>query len=249
LHLSSYLKCQYFFAQYLDKNKEYRILEIGSKQYHKQKSYKDFISSHWEYVGLDLESGPNVDIVPQNSYLWREIETESFDVCISGQTFEHNPYFWITFAEIARVLKPNGIAFIVAPGGGFVHRYPYDCWRFFPDSWLALSHYCGMTLVESFFENNAFRTVLKGANWNDSSAIARKPSFASAAERESFHERLACIARTLPSSPLPTLPESPAPCFEKYQAETKSTFFRSLVVRLARFAKPKTIFRKVFVDH
>lgn len=32
----------------------------------------------------------------KNPYDWQEIETDSFDLVISGQAFEHIEFFWIT---------------------------------------------------------------------------------------------------------------------------------------------------------
>src|SRR5690606_31277871 len=125
-----------------------------------------------------------------NMFLWREIENESFDFCISGQTFEHNPFFWITFAEIARILKPGGKALIIAPGRGDVHRYPVDCWRFYPDSWQALCGYTGLEMVESLFEEYDFNHIEEGAEWCDSSVIARKPVFDDDAAAHGFYEQL-----------------------------------------------------------
>jgi SAM-dependent methyltransferase len=37
-----------------------------------------------------------------------------------------------------RVLKPHGLLYINVPSNGDFHRYPVDCWRFYPDSGRAL---------------------------------------------------------------------------------------------------------------
>ena len=91
-------------------------------------------SDKWEYSGLDVEKGPNVDIVVENPYDW-EIPDSSYDVVISGQAFEHIEFFWLTFLEMARVLKPQGLIILIAPSRGPQHRYPVDCWRFYPDGY------------------------------------------------------------------------------------------------------------------
>ncbi|WP_048710229.1 methyltransferase domain-containing protein [Microvirga massiliensis] len=93
--------------------------------------------------------------MPKNGYVWFELSDDRYDVAISGQTFEHNPFFWVTFCEMARILKPGGVLFVIAPGGGRVHRFPYDCWRFYPDSWGALCTLSGMHLVETYFEKDS----------------------------------------------------------------------------------------------
>ena len=118
-----------------------------------------FAPPAFEYVGLDLADGPNVDLVPPDPYRWDSLGRESFDLVISGQAFEHNPYFWITAAEIARVLVEGGLTVIIAPSRGPVHRHPFDCWRFSPDSWSVLCQYVGLELLESS------STTDRGARW------------------------------------------------------------------------------------
>jgi SAM-dependent methyltransferase len=153
-----------------------RVLEIGSKTYEGQPTYRALIDDHREkYTGLDLEDGQNVDVVAKSGYVWPEFADDSFDVCISGQTFEHNPFFWVTMAEIARVLAPGGYACIIAPGGGIVHRYPLDCWRYYPDSWAALCALTGLEPVEVYFEPDDMAVVVVDGEARDSLLIARKP--------------------------------------------------------------------------
>ena len=187
MHTTSYLKAAAFAKAYVQphsmNNESTRVLDVGSKSYLHQRSYKNiFARGRIEYVGLDLEPGLNVDLLPKDPFVWSEIADEAFDFVVSGQTFEHNPFFWITFAEMARVLRQGGLLLIIAPGRGRVHRYPVDCWRFYPDAWMALSNYCGLALVESNFEDyEQIGRVEDGAEWCDSSVVARKPSFSDTA--------------------------------------------------------------------
>jgi hypothetical protein len=46
--------------------------------------------------------------------------------------------FWEVFLEVMRILKPTGIFYLNAPSTGSFHRYPVDCWRFYPDSGRAM---------------------------------------------------------------------------------------------------------------
>jgi hypothetical protein len=71
---------------------------------------------------------------------------------------------------------------IIAPGRGEVHRYPVDCWRFYPDAWQSLCGYTGLEMVETLFEDYDFNHVQEGAEWCDSSVIACKPEFISELE-------------------------------------------------------------------
>jgi SAM-dependent methyltransferase len=81
--------------------------------------------------------------------------------------------FWLTYLEILRVLKPNGLFYLNAPSNGLFHRYPVDCWRFYPDSGGALVTWAkrnGMNpvLLESFISNQQVEV------WNDFVAIFLK---------------------------------------------------------------------------
>ncbi len=224
MHFSSYVKAEKFLETYgaelAGLQKPVRVIEIGSKSHNAQDTYRGlFPDGAYAYTGLDIEAGANVDIVPANPFVWGEIADNSFELCISGQTFEHNPYFWITFAEMARVLRPGGLAFIVAPGAGQVHRYPLDCWRFYPDSWSALCVLTGMELVESYFEGDELAARVEGGRWRDSAIVARKPRFEGAA-LTAFHARLEKIVELFREEKMPLpQPGKHGPWVAAYKAE------------------------------
>lgn len=122
---------------------EIKLLDVGS--YDVNGTYRPlFEAAPFRYTGLDMAAGPNVDIVPANTYAWHEIEDESFDAVISGQAFEHVEFFWITLGEMVRVLKRGGLMCIIAPRMSPLHRYPVDCWRFDTDGMIALARYANM---------------------------------------------------------------------------------------------------------
>jgi SAM-dependent methyltransferase len=82
-------------------------------------------------------------------------DNESFDLAVSTSCFEHDQMFWLTFAELARVLRTGGYIYINTPSNGDYHSYPYDNWRFYPDAGLALEAWAGklglrLSLLESF---------------------------------------------------------------------------------------------------
>jgi ubiquinone/menaquinone biosynthesis C-methylase UbiE len=125
-----------------------RVLDIGS--YDVNGTYKDIFSDpRYKYTGLDVEAGPNVDVVLENPYDWSSLETDTFDVVISGQALEHIEFFWITMAEMTRVLKKDGLICIIAPNGFDEHRYPVDCYRFFSDGLVALARYAGLEAIHA----------------------------------------------------------------------------------------------------
>jgi len=150
-----------------------RILEIGSMDVNG--SLREAAAHTTEYVGVDLEEGPAVDVVikPGEKLPFDDF---SFDLIMASSAFEHDPRFWDTFIEMCRVARPGGHIYVNAPSNGGVHRYPLDCWRFYPDAGLALMEYAGerqvqVDLVESFV-GKRYNDSWDG--WNDFVAVFRK---------------------------------------------------------------------------
>jgi len=150
------------------------ICDLGSQDVNG--SYRQlFNEPAWEYLGIDMVEGKNVDLVLRTPYVWREIATDSVDVVISGQAFEHIQYFWITMLEIARVLKPKGFCCIVAPSSGPEHRYPLDCWRFYPDGMRSLAQFAQMEVVNAVTQWEDEGHADGSDCWHDSMLVCRKP--------------------------------------------------------------------------
>jgi SAM-dependent methyltransferase len=196
MHVQSYSKMESFFRVYRSEipagaDGKVRVLDVGSKSYDGHTTYKTIVdAAGYEYVGLDLEHGLNVDVVPKTPYVWPEIEDASIQVAISGQTFEHNPFFWATLSEMTRALVPGGYLVIIAPGSGPVHRYPIDCYRFYPDSWSALCALVGLDLVETYWEPDSVESEMEDwAQWRDTMLIARKPAGEAEAETGAAERR------------------------------------------------------------
>jgi hypothetical protein len=83
-----------FRRRYLDpqSTKPLIILDLGSQDL--RGSYRPiFDCPPWRYVGVDIVPSKNVDLVIRDPYNWREVESNSTDVLISGQTFEHTRVF------------------------------------------------------------------------------------------------------------------------------------------------------------
>ncbi len=140
MHIASLLRMKYFVENYTQDFKKAKILDVGSNDLNG--SYKQFFTDNkFLYTGLDLEEGKNVDYVPKNPYKWTELKDNSFDIVISGQVLEHAEFFWFTVAEMARVLKEEGLLCIIVPRGFVRHRYPVDCYRFDTDGAIAIMRY------------------------------------------------------------------------------------------------------------
>ncbi len=111
-----------------------------------------------------------MDIVLDDPYTL-PLADESIDIAISSSCFEHSEMFWLVFLEVLRVLKPMGLFYLNAPSAGSFHRYPVDCWRFYPYSGHALVSWgrrnnCPAALLESY-------TLLEG-RWHDHVSVFLK---------------------------------------------------------------------------
>lgn len=129
MHKSSYEEMKRFRDTYILPGTYLRVLDVGSIDVNG--SYRELFRE-WEYTGLDLTPGPNVDVVAKNPYHWPLIG-HSFDVLVSGQCMEHvkDLHAWVT--QCSLMLKPGGLICLIAPWKFKQHRYPVDCWRILPD--------------------------------------------------------------------------------------------------------------------
>lgn len=102
-----------------------RTLELGS--YDVNGTVRHFFGG--EYVGIDMREGPGVDIVARSDKI--PFPRCYFDVVVTTEMLEHDPFFWETFKEAKRVLRPGGYFLLTTRGLGFeLHEYPSDFWRF-----------------------------------------------------------------------------------------------------------------------
>jgi len=138
MHESSY-KAMEEAISVLDKNNPLKILDVGS--FDVCGSYKPlFDFPQWQYVGLDIIEGPNVDLVV-DPYEWA-VEDCSYDVVISGQCLEHVEMPWRWIMDVERVCKRGGLIIIIVPWNCHIHRHPVDCWRVLPDGLKVLCTKC-----------------------------------------------------------------------------------------------------------
>lgn len=158
-----------FFDIYLKKPSSI-VVEIGSCNING--SLRDCCHADAAYIGLDFDHGPGVDIsIKPNEPL--PLRSECADIVVSTSQMEHDGFFWKTFLELVRILKRDGILYINAPSNGTYHRYPVDCWRFYPDCGKALEEWARgngqyLVLVESFLAERM------SDQWNDFVAVFKK---------------------------------------------------------------------------
>lgn len=165
MHQSSYDQMRNLIATHIKDWPPFVALDVGSMNLNG--SYRELLPTNCKYIGLDLEAGRGVDLVVSSPYHWSELEDSSIDLVMSGQAFEHIKFFWLTMQEIHRVLKPNGLCFLIAPSSGPVHSYPVDCWRFYADGMRALAEYVDMDVLDAGTNQHAH-------TWKDSYLVCRK---------------------------------------------------------------------------
>ena len=150
------------------------VVDIGSQNVNG--SLKDVCPAEAEYIGVDFCPGNGVDIILTDPYKL-PFDDNSVDVIVCSSVFEHSQFFWVIFLEIMRVLKPTGLLYLNVPSNGYIHRYPVDCWRFYPDSGLALVEWAknnglAPALLESFIGTRDHQSnELDNAAWNDFVAV------------------------------------------------------------------------------
>lgn len=122
------------------------VLDIGGADVNG--SYRQiFTGSQFRYLTADISAAAGVDIVLEDPY-HVPLPDACVDIVLSGQMLEHCELFWLSFQEMVRLMSKEGYLFLIAPSAGPIHRYPVDCYRFFPDAFAALAKYSGCHLQD-----------------------------------------------------------------------------------------------------
>lgn len=132
------------------------VLEIGSKIV----SVSEFRENYQdvEYVGVDLEDGPGVDVICDLTKKDNSLPKHYFDLVICCSVLEHTPTPWLMSKTISNLIAPGGKLYINSPWVWKYHKYPDDYYRYsfkaieslFPDfQW---SHYAYSTELPDSIE-------------------------------------------------------------------------------------------------
>lgn len=111
-----------------------RVLEVGSRDVNG--SPRSYVLSREpkEYIGIDLQNGPGVDLVLDGAKVAEHFGPESVDVVICAETLEHTKDWRAVVSSMKRVLKTGGVLIVTVPAPGFpYHPYPVDYWRWTDD--------------------------------------------------------------------------------------------------------------------
>lgn len=170
MHRSALKNGQLFFETYMNDAVPSLVVDLGAQDVNG--SLRSCAPASCRYLGVDFVAGRGVDIALDDPYCL-PFADGSIDAVVSSSCFEHIEFFWLMFNEVLRVLKPSGLFYLNAPSNGDYHRYPVDCWRFYPDAGEALARWgrrigFPCTVLESF-------TAYQDQDiWNDSVVVFLK---------------------------------------------------------------------------
>jgi hypothetical protein len=91
--------------------KDVKVLDIGSLDING--TLKVFFEDS-EYTGVDIEKGPNVDVVCKG----HEYKGDKYHVVCSGECFEHDEYYELSLKNMYDHLIPNGLMFFTCATTG-----------------------------------------------------------------------------------------------------------------------------------
>ena len=130
-----------FKDKYLSDMKSASILDVGSRRVRRQTlDHSQIFSADYDYTGMDIVDGPNVDIVGHENI------TKKYDVVISGNVMEHveRPWEWM----VTLTTYFTKYICIIAPWQWREHRHPIDTFRYMPDGMRSLFNYAGIKVLE-----------------------------------------------------------------------------------------------------
>ncbi|MDR1922001.1 MAG: methyltransferase domain-containing protein [Candidatus Adiutrix sp.] len=131
-----------------------RLLDIGRYD-QDQERLALLTGEDLDYSRLQPAQVDQPEIPALNPHRWPEIDDESLDLVVGATALEHVKYPWLTFAEMARVLKPGGRICLIEPGLSEItpegknisfnkHAYLPDYYRFSPAALAGLAEYAGL---------------------------------------------------------------------------------------------------------
>ena len=175
MHPTSLINARHFFDSYgpalaAGQPGRARVIEIGSQDVNG--SLRSLSPQDFEYIGVDFVAGRGVDVVLDDPYVL-PFEDGSADVVVSNSCFEHSEMFWLVFLEVMRVLKPRGLFYLNVPSNGEFHRWPVDCWRFYPDSGRALVTWARRNGIPAVLLES-YTSAQAQEQWNDFVAVFLK---------------------------------------------------------------------------
>jgi Methyltransferase domain len=158
VHATSLQNMQHFISKWVStviengvEGQKINVLDVGGADYNG--SYRQLLPSEFfNYLVCDIETSQGVDLLMAEVNLI-PVKSESFNLVISGQTFEHCPKFWELFSEMSRVCKSDGIIVVIAPSAGPEHKFPSDNYRFYPGAYEFLASENQLELLDLYWDS------------------------------------------------------------------------------------------------
>ncbi|MFO0755136.1 MAG: methyltransferase domain-containing protein [Byssovorax sp.] len=116
------------------------------------------------------------------------------DAICAVEVIEHLSRPWVFFAEAARVLKPGGVLFGVAPQYIGTHGFPYDFFRYTESGLRALGEQAGLSLAEVWSIGGEWGTLL---HWYWSNRSRENPLRRIPGVSLAYHAWFQLVAATL----------------------------------------------------
>ncbi|MFZ2268216.1 MAG: methyltransferase domain-containing protein [Azonexus sp.] len=117
---------------------------------------RSMVEDKYQYLGVDLSSGANVDVVGDAHLLSDIVTAASADVVFSHSVLEHllAPIKFVI--EANKVLRVGGLFIAHAPTCWPLHAEPWDYWRFSSHAWRGLlNENTGFEILEIKEEGDA----------------------------------------------------------------------------------------------
>jgi SAM-dependent methyltransferase len=127
-----------------------RIIEVGSRNVNG--SARCFIESMHpaEYVGVDIEAAPEVDVICDIEKLCERFDDERFDLVVTTEVLEHVRDWRLAVSNLKRMCRPGGVVIVTTRSYGFAyHGYPFDYWRYELSDMRSLFGDCAIEALET----------------------------------------------------------------------------------------------------
>jgi hypothetical protein len=144
------------FLVQLSKMPSGAALEIGSRA-RSGVTRRQFLPSSWEYTGMDILAGENVDVVGDAHKLSKLFPEKRFRAVVSFSVLEHLLMPWKVAIELNRVMELGGVGFFITHQCWPLHDQPWDFWRFSSDAWSSIfNRATGFEIIEAAMGEPAF---------------------------------------------------------------------------------------------
>ena len=150
MHLNSELLFTKYAKEYF--KSDMSVLEIGPNTLPSR--YYRLVGNRtirWDTLGLDSSRWKHLTYRSKSEYDY-PVESNSYDIVLSGQVLEHVKKVWIWMKELSRICKKGGHVITINPISWEFHEVPVDCWRVYPDGMKALYDEAGLKVILSVFE-------------------------------------------------------------------------------------------------